>query len=66
MEYIKELKCGCAIRKGDTTLDFWVDYCPLHKSAPKLYEACKTALELSHDPKVGKILLEALAEAEGK
>ena len=39
MEYTKQLRCGCVIRRADTNFDFWVDFCPLHKSAPDLYEA---------------------------
>lgn len=33
-------------------------------SAPNLYEACKEALEITHDPKVEKILMEAIAKVE--
>ena len=42
--YTKGLKCGCVIRQTNTILDFWIDYCPLHKSAPDLYEALKIDL----------------------
>ena len=37
----------------------------VYKSAPDLYEACKEALELSHNPKVEKILIQVITKAEG-
>ena len=39
--------------------------CPLCKEAPRLYEACKEALEVSHNPKVERILMKAIAKVEG-
>jgi len=47
-------------------VDFIFDGTPVFKSAPKLYEALKEALEKSHNPEVEKILMAALAEAEDK
>ena len=41
MEYTKRLKCGCVIRRTDVITSFWIDWCPLHAQAPRLYEACK-------------------------
>jgi len=34
------LNCGCAV--GDGVMAF----CPLHKSAPKLYEACEEMVKI--------------------
>ena len=34
--------------------------------APRMYEALKNALEASHDPRVEKILMEAIAGVETK
>ena len=46
--------CGCEIRHYTHlySLDesYGITYCPLHKSAPELYEACKLALLLSEQP----------------
>ncbi len=44
MNYTKQLKCGCVIRRKDTAYDYYVDYCPLHKSASDLYEAIQSAI----------------------
>jgi hypothetical protein len=41
------------------------DNAKLIASAPELLEACKEALEKSHDPAVEIILIEAIAKAEG-
>ena len=69
MKYTKQLACGCVIRHKYSILDYWVDYCPLHKSAPKLYEALKVARrELLHaqwEDGLDQIEL-ALSEGEGK
>lgn len=71
MEYTKGLKCGCVIRRNDTALDYWVDYCPLHKSAPDLYKALHlTYLDLVKNGQITapieNVIKQALAKAEGK
>ena len=35
--------CGCVVYKEP--LNCWIEYCPKHASAPKLYEALKYANE---------------------
>ena len=41
MEFtFKEYKCGCSI-DTDNYGDFVIEYCPLHKAAPAMYEALK-------------------------
>jgi len=41
---IKTLDCGCEIIVA-TNGSVMLTYCPLHKSAPDLYEACKAQHE---------------------
>lgn len=65
-----KLKCGCEIFNTKRGLD--IIYCPLHKSAPDLYEACKEALgwliaEYPYDYSETKNKLStALTKADGK
>ena len=42
MEYTKG-KCSCRVILGQHN-ESGIDYCPLHKAAPDLYEACLSAL----------------------
>lgn len=72
MEYTKgELPCGC---KADTTFNpenYTIIFCPLHKSAPDLYEALKELLPLTvgcwrHGRPEFDRTRKALAKAEGK
>lgn len=72
-EYTKLLRCGCVIRRGDTITDYWVDYCPLHKSAPKLYEALLAVykdIDLQNvqggSDELNILVQQAIAEVEGK
>ena len=73
-EYTKQLKCGCVIRRNEWQFDYWVDYCSLHKSAPKLYKALETLMEAlekngseSNDVRVAYNLAKPiLAEARDK
>ena len=71
MEYTKELRCGCVIRRNDTILDYWVDYCPLHKSASDLYEALNLAFsDLAENGRITEpieqVMKEAIAKVEEK
>lgn len=43
MEYTKG-ECNCRIEYFHNINEFKIEYCPLHKAAPDLYEACLTAL----------------------
>ncbi len=36
------LVCGCKISKFPMSADRPINFCPLHKAAPRLLEACKT------------------------
>ena len=56
-------ECGCEIIQEDIKVH--IEYCPLHKVAPRLYEACQVALAKSHNPKVEEILMTALIETMG-
>lgn len=40
-------KCGCIVKITDVNLEATIYYCPLHKSAPRLYEALKNLLAVS-------------------
>lgn len=60
-----ELNCGCKVISGFLCGNTIV-YCPLHKAAPDLYEACKQTLEITHDPKVEAILMKVLDKVGGK
>lgn len=73
MEHIIEFPCGCKIVLVDNvTAD--IHYCPKHKSAPDLYEACKELEQyLAQRPAKDKQLLayqatliKAIAKAESK
>jgi len=70
MEYT--LKCGCYVVIAPDQKGYGIVYCPLHKSAPDLYEATRWVLE---DHKDGRIklnvsthtkLLNAFFKAGGK
>lgn len=68
--------CGCTIERlhQDILYEYlYIQYCPLHKAAPEMYEALKRALhhvnthiggwegEVTRD-----IILEVMTKAEGK
>ena len=63
--------CGCVVIQ-DQTADAYIVYCPKHKAAPDMYEACRKGLELlsinleQYRGTVSELLREALAKAEGK
>ena len=40
---IREYKCGCRITSEKNYPS--IDYCPLHKAAPEMYEALKRGLD---------------------
>ena len=73
---VKDGKRYCTIHSPDytkakaikKTVEFnkMMDKCMLEIRAPMLLKACKDALEVCHDPKVEKILMEAIAKVEGK
>ena len=64
--------CGCkVIKHPDKYISPFIHYCPLHKSAPDLYEACKEMHKrfIPQNPDDSKALLnlwETLALVEGK
>ena len=68
-ERIFTLLCGCKIL--DYPTEYKIEYCPTHKAAPELLEACEYALEKMR-PIKGKLfpiflpILKALAKAKGK
>ncbi len=66
MVYTKQFHCGCKIVIVGELHTANIHFCPKHESAPDLYEACKEALEKSHDPIVEGILMKAIAKVEGK
>ena len=40
--YTKEFSCGCKIKnEGVSTIGFYIEYCPLHQSAPDLHKSLK-------------------------
>lgn len=72
MEYKEE--CGCKLKQLGHVITA-IEYCPLHKSAPDLYEACKSVVEyrdeLSYGNPVALNLVlrrvnQAIAKVEGK
>lgn len=77
MEYTKrykEYECGCEIAT-DGLGSYEIEYCPKHKAAPALYEACKAVdkyLSTTYPwnmplKKTASELVEAaIAKAEGK
>jgi len=74
MEYtVIGYKCACRVIGNDS-----IDYCPLHKSAPDLYEACHIAINEierlamvtgyegeAHYPRIAQIK-QALSKVESK
>lgn len=72
MVVVNEYKCGCKIITEKHCSS--IEYCPLHKGAPKLLEALKGIMNdypLAHytghnHPCPHCTALEAIAEAEGK
>lgn len=72
-----EMACGCLIAYHSHAQNFFVEWCPLHRTAEKMLAACKDALgeiraELASHPrdhgwnKVAKHLTAVIAEAERK
>ena len=47
MVIIREYGCGCKITSEKNYSS--IEYCPLHKAAPDLYEACNVALTVLKD-----------------
>lgn len=43
-----------------------IRFCPLHKAAPDLYEACRKAMTCALDSAVSDIVRAAIAKADGK
>jgi len=67
---LNEYPCGCWIYRDGAGAHF-IEYCPLHKSAPLLYEAIDLALnDLSERGRITstteRILWDAKAKADGK
>jgi len=69
----KEYDCGCEIAT-DGYDSYEIEYCPKHRSAPDLYEACKEAEKTIAEalkkgtflPNLNRAVIKALAKAEGK
>ncbi len=60
-----ELNCGCKVISG-ILCGNTIEYCPLHKSAPELYEALEeTLIFTKQDDRVHFKVEQALAKAEG-
>ena len=72
------MPCGCGI-KGTPTLDdfgnsmhyanLFIDFCPMHKAAPDLLEACKQMLQAyggGQCIETEKIARKAIAKAKGR
>lgn len=81
MENFTKMDCGCYVGFDVNHKPMWGKQCPLHKSAPLLYEACRRAdtfinawldVLLSNmtsemlREEIGDILKQALARVEGK
>ena len=47
------MECGCRIIFGEPQWESKIQYCPMHKAAPELLEACKKAVEISRRGAVG-------------
>ena len=71
MNYTRHFKCGCKVVVIGELTNAQIEYCPKHKSARDLYEACK---ELIRRDECGSIRLptqatdilhKALAKVEG-
>ena len=71
MEYT-EGGCHCSLSRTGLGDEIDIDYCPLHKAAPDLYEACIIACgflacyEDKAHKEVAQIVRQAIAKAEGK
>ena len=71
MKIIREYECGCSISSERNYPS--IDYCPLHKVAPDMYEALKATrwaivhrdIPMNYDQLLRGIE-QALAEVEGK
>lgn len=61
---IREYECGCKITSFKNY--FSIDYCPLHKAAPRLYEALEKIRSMTPETIIYNIANVALAEVEGK
>lgn len=65
---LKEV-CGCVVIQ-DRTAGAYIVYCPTHKVAPDMYEACKSAYAWYYEGQsgdykvIGEHLRKALAKAE--
>ena len=67
MVEVREYECGCKITTDKNYPS--IEYCPLHKSAPELYEVCKLWLTAHSDEAMRLVALtteQALAKAGGK
>ncbi len=61
--------CGCkVIRHPDKKMNPFIKYCPMHATAPAMYEALKKLTEEGADLSRGipNYIRQALAQAEGK
>ena len=62
MEYINT--CGCRVIKVGKTVE--ILYCPLHKSAPRMYKALESIAYAQNLIGAQQIARQVLAELEGK